>query len=71
MSHLFRHIVIASEATQSVVPLARGYPVKAEITFDFVMTEDMPFVEGCYRMDDGDWQVFMFRHSRRGAEPVG
>jgi hypothetical protein len=46
-------------------------PVKAEITFDLVMTEDMPFVEGCYRLDGGEWQVFMFRHSRRGMEPVG
>jgi hypothetical protein len=45
--------------------------VKAEITFDLVMTEDMPFVEGCYRLDEGDWQVFMFRHSGRGAEPAG
>jgi hypothetical protein len=44
--------------------------VKAEITFDLVMTEDMPFVEGCYRLDDGEWQVFMFRHSG-GFEPVG
>jgi hypothetical protein len=37
--------------------------MKAEITFDLVMTEDMPFVEGCYRLDGGEWQVFTFTHS--------
>jgi hypothetical protein len=46
-------------------------PVKAEITFDLIMTEDMPFVEGCYRLDGDEWQIFMFRHSRQGIEPVG
>jgi hypothetical protein len=44
--------------------------VKAEITFDLVMDEDMSFVEGCYRLDGGEWQVFIFRHAR-GREPVG
>jgi hypothetical protein len=34
------------------------------------MTEDMSFVEGCYRLDDGEWQVFIFGHSR-GFQPVG
>jgi hypothetical protein len=45
--------------------------MKAEITFDLVMVEDMAFVEGCYRLENGDWQVFVFRKSRRGTEPVG
>ena len=44
--------------------------MKAEITFDLVMTEDMPFVEGCYRLAGGVWQVFMFRRSN-GIEAVG
>ena len=34
--------------------------MKAEITFDLVMDDDMPFVEGCYRLPDGPWQVFIF-----------
>jgi hypothetical protein len=42
-----------------------------EISFDLVMGEDMPFVEGCYRLCDGRWHVFMIRHSRGGTERVG
>lgn len=34
--------------------------MKAEITFDLVMEEDMSFVEGCYKLDGGTWQVFTF-----------
>jgi hypothetical protein len=34
--------------------------MKAEITFDLVMEEDMSFVEGCYKLDGGPWQVFIF-----------
>jgi len=44
--------------------------MKAEITFDLVMDENMPFVEGCYRLHNDIWHVFMFRKSR-GVEPVG
>jgi hypothetical protein len=44
--------------------------MKAEITFDLVMTDDMPFVEGCYRLAGGAWQVFMFRRTN-GTEDVG
>ena len=45
--------------------------LKGEISFDVVMEEDMPFVEGCYRLCDGEWHVFMVRHSRGGVECVG
>jgi hypothetical protein len=31
--------------------------VKGEITFDLVMHDDMYFVEGCYRLEGGVWQV--------------
>jgi hypothetical protein len=44
---------------------------KGEISFDLVMEEDMPFVEGCYRLCDGEWHVFMVRHSRGGTDSVG
>jgi hypothetical protein len=44
--------------------------MKAEISFDLVMEEDMAFVEGCCRLQDQDWQVFIFRKSR-GLEKVG
>ena len=44
--------------------------MKAEITFDLVMEETMPFVEGCYRREGEDWRVFMFRKSH-GMETVG
>ena len=32
---------------------------KAEITFDLIMDNNMDFVEGCYRLDTGAWQVFV------------
>ena len=34
--------------------------MQAEITFDLIMEEDMDFVEGCYRLPSGPWQVFTF-----------
>jgi hypothetical protein len=37
--------------------------MKAEISFDLVMEDDMDFVEGTYRLLGGDWQVVIF--SRR------
>lgn len=44
--------------------------MKGEISFDLVMEDDMAFVEGCYRLDDRIWHVFMFRKSR-GFEEIG
>ena len=44
--------------------------MEGEITFDLVMEENMSFVEGCYRLEDELWHVFMFRKSR-GIEEVG
>lgn len=41
--------------------------MKAEITFDLVMSEDMGFIEGCYRLDGSAWNVFIIAHSRRGS----
>ena len=40
-----------------------------EISFDLVMDENMDFVEGCYRLDDAIWQVFIFRKAR-GIEEI-
>jgi hypothetical protein len=31
--------------------------MNAEISWDLIMSEDMPFVEGCYRLQGSDWQV--------------
>jgi hypothetical protein len=31
----------------------------AEITYDLIMDDDMPFVEGCYRLAGHDWEVFI------------
>lgn len=33
--------------------------MRAEISYDLVMEEDMPFVEGTFRLPDEDWQVFI------------
>ena len=35
-------------------------PVKAEISYDLVMEDEMSFVEGTYRLPGGEWQVFIF-----------
>jgi hypothetical protein len=43
--------------------------MKAEISYDLVMDEDMSFVEGCYRLDGGEWEVFVVTHSRNGRPP--
>jgi hypothetical protein len=44
--------------------------IKAEISFDLVMDEDMSFVEGTYRLPNGNWQVFIFSRFRDIASPV-
>lgn len=31
--------------------------MRAEISYDLVMEDDMAFVEGTYRLPGGDWQV--------------
>ena len=31
--------------------------MRAEISYDVVMSDDMDFVEGAYRLPGGDWQV--------------
>jgi hypothetical protein len=41
----------------------------AEISYDLVMTDDMSFVEGTYRLPDRDWQVFIFGPDESVAEP--
>jgi hypothetical protein len=34
--------------------------MKAEISYDLLMEEDMSFVEETYRIETGTWQVFIF-----------
>jgi hypothetical protein len=33
--------------------------VRAEISYDLVMDDEMEFVEGTYRLPGGEWQVFI------------
>lgn len=40
------------------------------MSFDLVMEDNMSFVEGCFRLENHLWQVFIFRKSR-GIEPIG
>ena len=30
---------------------------RPQMSYDLVMEEDMPFVEGCFRLPGGEWQV--------------
>lgn len=36
----------------------------AELTFDLVMENDMSFVEGCYRLPNEHWHIFIFVRER-------
>src|SRR5262249_35314102 len=47
-------------AQQQGVPVEKVKPVKAEISYDLVMEDEMSFVEGTYRLPGGEWQVFIF-----------
>ncbi|MBY8828842.1 hypothetical protein [Hephaestia mangrovi] len=42
----------------------------AEITWDLVMSEDMAFAEGCYRLQGEDWQVIT-AHKAKGIKLIG
>lgn len=42
--------------------------MQAEISYDLVMDDDMEFVEGTYRMNEGEWQVFII--SKRPEEQI-
>lgn len=39
--------------------------MRAEISYDLVMDDDMEFVEGTFRLPGGPWQVVIFSASRR------
>jgi hypothetical protein len=41
----------------------------AEISYDLVMSDEMEFVEGTYRLPHRDWQVFIFNPDSSVAEP--
>jgi hypothetical protein len=34
--------------------------MRAEISYDLLMEDEMSFVEGTYRLPGGEWQVFIF-----------
>ncbi len=36
-------------------------PLRGEISYDLIMEYNMSFVEGSYRIGNGNWQVFIFR----------
>jgi hypothetical protein len=39
--------------------------MKAEISFDLAVHEDMPFVEGAFRVPGGAWEVFIVERWQR------
>jgi|SRR6478735_5010676 len=40
-----------------ILSIPLGWQMKAEISYDLVMDDDMPFIEGTYRLHGGEWQV--------------
>jgi hypothetical protein len=52
--------------------VAIGEKVLGEMTFDIVVPEEgVANVEGCYRVDGGNWQVYCFTKSDNGASRTG
>jgi hypothetical protein len=43
--------------------------LRAEISYDLVMEDEMDFVEGTYRLPGGEWQVFIFTTFGEATEP--
>src|SRR5579883_425170 len=43
-------------------------PMRGAINFDLFMTEDMPLVEGCYRLEEGICMFLYFGIRRRSRE---
>jgi hypothetical protein len=43
--------------------------MRAEISYDLVMNDDMEFVEGTYRLPNEDWQVLIVS-KRDVPEPI-
>jgi hypothetical protein len=43
--------------------------MEGEISYDLAMDDNMSFVEGTYRIDSGDWRVFIFS-KRAIAQPI-
>ncbi len=44
--------------------------MRAEISYDLVMEEEMSFAEGAYRLPGGEWQVFVFIRRNVTGRPV-
>jgi hypothetical protein len=43
--------------------------MRAEISYDLVMEDDMDFVEGTYRLPGREWQVFIFGPDASASRP--
>lgn len=44
--------------------------MKGEISYDLVMDDAVPFIEGTFRLDGGPWQVIVIsREYRNSGEP--
>lgn len=44
--------------------------MRAEISYDLVMEDAMPFAEGTFRLPGGEWQVFIFSRLHATERPV-
>ena len=44
--------------------------MRAQISFDLVMEDNMSFVEGTYRLSGGEWQAFIFGADASVTHPV-
>src|SRR4051812_354398 len=59
----------ASERHYVIRP--QGHPcMRAQISFDLIMEDNMEFVEGTYRLLERDWHVFIFGPDTEVTHPV-
>jgi hypothetical protein len=67
-----RPVAHTSGSSELDAHVETGEKVLGEITFDIVVPEEGgPNVEGCYRIDSGNWEVYYFTNWYNGASWIG
>ncbi len=66
-----RPVTQTSAPSESEDQVGANEPALGEISFDIVVPEEgVGTVEGCYRTNDGNWQVYYLTNRRNGAASI-
>ena len=69
---LWESIPVLNTSRQSEDQAGTGQTGFGEITFDIVVPEEgLPHVEGCYRINRGNWQVYYLTNRHNGVSWTG